>query len=84
MSQKESESRGVSRSRFQGIKQRIRENGDLNLNTPTVKMLLCQGKGKRLKSPSLAAHRQSFNMVLIMVGLIETIRFPAEIFSWIM
>ncbi len=40
MSQTEAEVMGVSRSRFQGIKQRIRENGDLNLNTPAVKRLV--------------------------------------------
>nr|WP_321498352.1 hypothetical protein [uncultured Methanolobus sp.] len=39
MSQSEAEALGVSRSRFQGIKQRIRENGDLNLNTPAVRRL---------------------------------------------
>lgn len=39
MSQTEAEARGVSRSRFQGIKQRIRLNGNLNLNTPAVRRL---------------------------------------------
>ncbi|WP_292463474.1 hypothetical protein [Methanolobus sp.] len=39
MSQTEAEARGVSRSRFQGIKQRIRKNEDLNLNTPAVSRL---------------------------------------------
>ncbi|WP_048135488.1 hypothetical protein [Methanolobus tindarius] len=39
MSQSEAEALGVSRSRFQGIKERIRENGDLNLNTPPVRRL---------------------------------------------
>ncbi|WP_406661511.1 DNA polymerase [Methanolobus sp. ZRKC3] len=40
MSQTEGESMGVSRSRFQGIKKRIKDNGDLNLNTPAVRRLL--------------------------------------------
>ncbi|WP_156148155.1 hypothetical protein [Methanosarcina sp. WH1] len=40
MSQTEAEALGVSRSRFQGIKQRIRENGNLNLNTPAVRRLV--------------------------------------------
>ena len=35
MPQKQAEVLGVSRSRFQGIKERIRVNGDLNLNTPS-------------------------------------------------
>ncbi|WMW22914.1 hypothetical protein RE476_03570 [Methanolobus mangrovi] len=39
MSQSEAEVLGVSRSRFQGIKQRIRD-GNLNLNTPAVKRLI--------------------------------------------
>jgi hypothetical protein len=38
MSQSEAEALGVSRSRFQGIKQRIRD-GNLNLNTPAVRRL---------------------------------------------
>jgi anti-sigma28 factor (negative regulator of flagellin synthesis) len=38
VSQSEVESLGVSRSRFQGIKQRIRD-GNLNLNTPAVRGL---------------------------------------------
>lgn len=42
MSQTEAEARGVSRSRFQRIKQRIKEDGDLNLNTPAVKRLFRQ------------------------------------------
>ncbi len=40
ISQKEAEARGVSRSRFQGIKQRIKDIGDLNVNTPAVKRLI--------------------------------------------
>lgn len=40
ISQTEAEALGVSRSRFQGIKQRIRKNGDLNMNTPAVRRLL--------------------------------------------
>ncbi|WP_407356402.1 hypothetical protein [Methanolobus sp. WCC5] len=40
MSQTEAEAIGVSRSRFQGIKQRIRKAGNLNLNTPAVRRLL--------------------------------------------
>lgn len=40
MSQSEAEALGVSRSRFQAMKQRIRENEDLNLNTPAVKRLI--------------------------------------------
>jgi len=40
MSQTEAEALGVSRSRFQGIKQRIKEDGDLNLNTPAVRRLV--------------------------------------------
>ena len=40
MSQTEEEALGVSRSRFQGIKQRIRENGNLNLNTPAMRRLV--------------------------------------------
>ncbi|MCD4741363.1 MAG: hypothetical protein K8R67_02610 [Desulfobacteraceae bacterium] len=40
ISQKEAEALGVSRSRFQGIKERIRVNGDLNLNTPAVERLI--------------------------------------------
>jgi len=40
MSQSKAEALGVSRSRFQGIKQRIRENGDLNLNTSAVRRLI--------------------------------------------
>ncbi len=43
MSQSEAEALGVSRSRFQGIKQRIR-NGNLNLNTPAVKKLFASLK----------------------------------------
>jgi DNA polymerase elongation subunit (family B) len=39
MSQSEAEALGVSRSRFQGIKQRIRD-GNLNLNTPAVRRLI--------------------------------------------
>jgi hypothetical protein len=39
MSQSEAEAMGVSRSRFQGIKQRIKD-GNLNLNTPAVRRLL--------------------------------------------
>lgn len=38
--QKEAEARGVSRSVFQGIKQRIRESGDVNLDTPGVRRLI--------------------------------------------
>lgn len=38
--QKEAEARGVSRSVFQGIKKRIRETGDVNLNTPGVRRIL--------------------------------------------
>nr|WP_232221985.1 DNA polymerase [Methanococcoides burtonii] len=40
MSQKQAEALGVSRSRFHGIKKRIRENEDLNLNTPAVRKLV--------------------------------------------
>ncbi|NPE31258.1 hypothetical protein HNV12_25535, partial [Methanococcoides sp. SA1] len=40
ISQKQAEALGVFRSRFQGIKQRIRDNGDLNLNTPAVRRLM--------------------------------------------
>ncbi|AFV22388.1 DNA-directed DNA polymerase B [Methanolobus psychrophilus R15] len=40
MSQTEAEAQGISRSRFQGIKQRIRDNGDINLNTPAVRRLV--------------------------------------------
>lgn len=40
MSQTKAEALGVSRSRFQGIKHGIRENGDLNLNTPAVRKLV--------------------------------------------
>jgi hypothetical protein len=39
LSQLKAEALGVSRSRFQGIKQRIRD-GNLNLNTPAVKRLI--------------------------------------------
>jgi hypothetical protein len=39
-SQSEAEALGASRSRFQGIKQRIRLNGDLNLNTPPGRRLV--------------------------------------------
>jgi len=39
MSQSEAEALGVSRSRFQGIKRRIKLNGDFNLNTPAVRRL---------------------------------------------
>lgn len=38
--QKEAEARGVSRSVFQGIKQRIRETGDVNLDTLGVRRLI--------------------------------------------
>lgn len=38
--QKEAEERGVSRSVFQGIKQRIRESGDVNLDTLGVRRLI--------------------------------------------
>ncbi len=38
--QKEAEAKGVSRSVFQGIKQRIRETGDVNLDTPGVRRLI--------------------------------------------
>ncbi|WP_321418435.1 DNA polymerase [uncultured Methanomethylovorans sp.] len=38
--QKEAEARGVSRSVFQGIKKRIRESGDVNLDTPGVRRLI--------------------------------------------
>ncbi|RXG35173.1 hypothetical protein [Methanohalophilus sp. WG1-DM] len=40
MSQKQAEDLGVSRCRFQGIKNRIREDGDLNLNIPAVRRLI--------------------------------------------
>ncbi|MDA0525800.1 hypothetical protein [Methanococcoides alaskense] len=40
LSQKQAEIWGVSRSRFQGIKERMRVNGDLNLSTPAVKRLV--------------------------------------------
>ncbi len=40
MSHKQAENLGDSRSRFQKIKNRIREDGDLNLNTPAVRRLL--------------------------------------------
>lgn len=36
----QTEAMRVSRSRFQGIKQRIKEDGDLNLNTPAVRRLI--------------------------------------------
>jgi len=39
MPQKIAEECGVDRKTFQRIKQRIREKGDLNLNTPAVKRL---------------------------------------------
>ncbi|MBA7483595.1 hypothetical protein ES707_19111 [subsurface metagenome] len=38
--QKKAEEYGVDRKTFQGIKQRIREKGDLNLSTPTVSRLI--------------------------------------------
>ncbi|OPY24867.1 MAG: hypothetical protein A4E23_00199 [Methanomethylovorans sp. PtaU1.Bin073] len=38
--QKEAEARGVSRSVFQGIKKRIRESGNVNLDTPRVRRLI--------------------------------------------
>ncbi len=38
--QKEAEARGVSRSVFQGIKQRIRESGHVSLDTPAVRKLI--------------------------------------------
>lgn len=38
--QKEAEARGISRSVFQGIKRRIRESGDVNLDTPGVRRLI--------------------------------------------
>ncbi|ABE53037.1 hypothetical protein [Methanococcoides burtonii] len=40
ISQKQAGALGISKSRFQGIKQRIKENGDLNLNTPAVRRLI--------------------------------------------
>jgi len=40
ISQKKAEEYGVDRKTFQRIKQRIREKGDLNLNTPGIKRLL--------------------------------------------
>ncbi|WP_048063135.1 hypothetical protein [Methanococcoides burtonii] len=40
MSQKEAERCGVGRSTFHGIKKRIRDNEDLNLNTPAVRRLI--------------------------------------------
>ena len=40
ISQKQAEELGVSRSTFQGIKKRIRENGDVNLCTPAVRRLM--------------------------------------------
>jgi len=40
MSQKKAEEYGVDRKTFQRIKQRIREKGDLNLNTPGVSRLI--------------------------------------------
>ncbi|WP_244625133.1 hypothetical protein [Methanococcoides vulcani] len=40
ISQKEAETLGVSRSRFHGIKRRIRETGDLNFCTPAVRRLM--------------------------------------------
>lgn len=36
ISQKEAERLGVERCAFQGIKKRVRENGDGDLNTPAV------------------------------------------------
>jgi len=39
ISQRQAEELGVSRSRFHDIKRRIKESGDLNLNTPAVKRL---------------------------------------------
>ncbi|WP_406661512.1 hypothetical protein V7O66_03065 [Methanolobus sp. ZRKC3] len=39
MPQKQAEALKISRNRFQGIKQRIRETEDLNLNTPAVRRL---------------------------------------------
>ncbi|KKH45724.1 hypothetical protein EO93_02330 [Methanosarcina sp. 1.H.A.2.2] len=45
-SQSEVEAMGVSRSRFQGIKQRIRD-GNLNLNTPAVQRLLANNLKKK-------------------------------------
>ena len=38
--QKEAEARGVSRSVFQGIKKRVKESGDVNLDTPGVRRLI--------------------------------------------
>ena len=40
MFQKQAEALGVSRSTFQGIKKRIRESGDVNLDTPAMKRLM--------------------------------------------
>ena len=40
ISQKQAEALGVSRSTFQGIKKRIRETGDLNLNTQSVRRII--------------------------------------------
>lgn len=38
--QKEAEARRASRSVFQGIKKRIRETGDVNLDTPRMRRLI--------------------------------------------
>ena len=43
ISQKQAEALGVSRSRLHGIKNRIRNNWDLNLNTPAVRRLITNG-----------------------------------------
>ena len=40
ITQKQAEALGVSRSTFQGIKKRIRESEDVNLNTPAVRRLV--------------------------------------------
>lgn len=40
MPQKEAEERGRGRNTFQEIKQRIREEGEINLNTPAVSRLI--------------------------------------------
>ena len=43
ISQKQAEALGVSRSRLHGIKDRIRNDGDLNLDTPAVRRLITNG-----------------------------------------
>jgi len=40
ITQKEAEAKGVGRSTFQDIKQKIREKGDINLSTPAVRRLM--------------------------------------------